>query len=210
MPSKNLLGRLVAFTLAVSATATWSAGPNRAISNQLVPKVDLSPAAQVDYSALASRYERVRQQVAQGGSEDNRIGGGLYVFVSLGMPKPALKRIVEEAEKTGAVLVLRGVLDRDIAKTASAVKDLIGEHKVEFQIDPRLYRLFSVDVVPATVLVEPGASFGKCTDKMCNGNASYAKVSGDVSLRYSLAEATRSAPPALANMADAYLSRLGD
>lgn len=210
MRSNNALGHLLAFTLCLSATTTWSAGPNKGINNQLVPKVDMSPAAQVDYSALAARYERVRQQVAQGGSEDNRIGGGLYVFVSLGMPKPALKRIVEEAEKTGAVLVLRGVLDRDIAKTASAVKDVIGEHKVEFQIDPRLYRLFSVDVVPAAVLVEPGASFGKCTDRTCNGKASYAKVTGDVSLRYSLAEATRSAPPSLANMADAYLSRLGD
>ena len=110
----------------------------------------------------------------QSGTADNRIPDGLFVFVSLGMPKAALARIVQQAERAGATLVLRGLVDKSLTATAMAVKDVIGERKVSWMIDPRLFKLYGINAVPVTVMVEPGASMQSCQDQRCNGQANFA------------------------------------
>ncbi len=164
----------------------------------------------VDLEALARRFEATKGAAEQSGTTDNRIPDGLFVFVSLGMPKAALTRIVQQAERAGATLVLRGLVDKSLTATAVAVKDVIGERRVPWMIDPRLFTLYGVKAVPVTVMVEPGASMQSCQDARCNGQATFAKVAGDVSLRYALEEIERNAQPALASLASAGLKRLGE
>lgn len=164
----------------------------------------------VDLEGLARRFEAARGTVAQSGTSDNRIPGGLFVLVSLGMPKPVLERIVQQAEEAGATLVLRGLVDRSLSATAQAVKEVLGKHQVRWMIDPRLFKLYGVMAVPTTVLVEPGASMQSCQDARCNGAPVYAKVAGDVSLRYALEEIERAAPPYLAAQATTALKKLSD
>jgi conjugal transfer pilus assembly protein TrbC len=162
----------------------------------------------VDIAALARRFEATRRAVDEGGTEDNRIPSGLFVFVSLGMPKPALTKIISQAEITGAMLVLRGLVDGSLGKTAIAVKDVMGERKVGWFIDPRLFKLYGIERVPATVMVEPGASMQSCQDQHCNSKPVYVKVSGDVSMRYALEQIEQAAPSSIALLASAKLKLL--
>lgn len=178
-------------------------------------KITLPPSAtnpagspNVDIAALARRFEATRRTVDESGSEDNRIPAGLFVFVSLGMPKPALAKIVDQAEVTGAKLVLRGLVDGNLGKTALAVKDVMGQRKVGWFIDPRLFKIYGIERVPATVMVEPGASMQSCQDQHCNSKPVYAKVSGDVSMRYALEQIEQVAPSPIALQASAKLKLL--
>lgn len=208
MPSKRVCSIALASMILATGTAFTAQPSTMQRSNQLVPNVGAISGQNIDYGALAARYEDVKRKTLSEGSQDAQIGSGLYVFVSLGMPKPSLSKIVEQAEKAGAVVVLRGMVDRNMVKTANQIKELVGDHKVAFQIDPRLFKIFGIGAVPATVMVEPGASFQKCSDKHCNGNAVFAKVMGDVSLQYALQEIVNRAPESLGSMASAYLARI--
>jgi conjugal transfer pilus assembly protein TrbC len=176
----------------------------------MLPPSATNPAGSqnVDIAALARRFEATRRTVAESGTEDNRIPGGLFVFVSLGMPKPTLTKIVAQAEVTGAKLVLRGLVDSSLGKTALAVKDVMGERKVGWFIDPRLFKIYGIDRVPATVMVEPGASMQSCQDQHCNSKPIFVKVSGDVSMRYALEQIEQSAPSSIALLASAKLKLL--
>lgn len=177
-----------------------------------LPSAATRPGAQppIDLEGLARRFEATKGAAQQSGTADNRIPDGLFVFVSLGMPKDALTRIVQQAERASATLVLRGLVDKSLTATAMAVKDVIGERKVSWMIDPRLFKLYRITAVPVTVMVEPGASMQSCQDQRCNGQANFAKVTGDVSLRYALEEIERSAHPYLAAQATTSLKQLSD
>ncbi len=218
--------RLGAGAAATSILASWLAlSPVCATAQQLPPalssmtgqpgRITLPPSAtnpagsqNVDIAALARRFEATRRAVDESGTEDNRIPGGLFVFVSLGMPKPTLAKIVEQAEVTGAKLVLRGLVDSSLGKTALAVKDVMGERKVGWFIDPRLFKIYGIERVPTTIMVEPGASMQSCQDQHCNSKPVFVKVTGDVSMRYALEQIEQSAPSAIALQASAKLKML--
>ena len=97
---------------------------------------------------------------------DERKDKVLY-FVSFSMPENSLKKAVEQAEIAGAILILRGLKGDSLVDTAQAVKGLIGERRVPFQIDPPLFKEYKVTQVPCICY------------KDC-------KVCGDVTLDYAL------------------------
>lgn len=164
---------------------------------QSTPLVDALPqpalaGRQVDLEALAKGYERaVGSALQQGGLA---VGPGLMVFVSFSMPEPTLARLVDQAARSRAVLVIRGFVDDSLKETVSRVKDLIGDRKVGFQIDPLAFDRFSVSSTPTFVLVRDGAVPRECGGNSCFSSDAFVSAVGDVSLDYALEYFQRSAP----------------
>lgn len=200
---KSVIVGAVATTLALTA------------SSQSMPRLDAKDlsakgAESIDLEALTQRYEAASANARENGTAEGLVPSGLFVFVSFGMPKEALKRIVEQAERVNATLVLRGLVDRSIPKTAYAAKELLGTHRVGWMIDPRLYKMYGVSQVPVTVMVLPGTQAQFCQDQKCNKLPEYVKVTGDVSIRYALEEMSRSSAPDLAALATTYVERFDE
>ncbi len=131
---------------------------------------------------MVERFQGYLEQQAQGVPAP----GGLSVFVSLSMPRGSLELLVGEAERTGATLVLRGMVDRSISKTMLAVQKLIGSRQVAWAIDPDAFARFMVESVPVFVLTRQGARFEGCGEEACFPQDDYVRLSGDVSIAYAL------------------------
>lgn len=170
-------------------------------ASALDPKVQGS----VDLSRLAEQYEQIRR--GPGDTGQDRQASGLIVFVSLGLPRPTLERLVVDAERVKATLVLRGVRDRSVTKTAQTIAELIGKRTVSWQIDPALFTRFEVRAVPTFVLIDPSKPvLVACSEGQCQ-QASYAKVAGDVSIGHALG-AIEQHDPTLAGTAKSMSARL--
>lgn len=170
------------------------------------PRLDAVPAPQtqrrVDLGAIAAGYEAMRTPAPIANA-----GPLLLVFVSFAMPEPALERLVDQAQRSGATLLLRGFVDGSLKKTVERVQRLIGTRKVGFQIDPQAFDRFSVAVAPTFVLVRDGAAAAPCASGTCQPSSAFVSVSGDVSLDYAL-EHVRRAAPAFGREVGTFLSRL--
>jgi len=113
---------------------------------------------------------------------------GPVVFVSLGMPEASLRRLVADAETAGALLVLRGLKERSLQTTVATIKGLMGERRVEWRVDPKLFDTFAVQAVPTLVLIDPSDPLaGGCRSDQC-APVRHARLAGDVPLRYALQE----------------------
>ncbi|WP_395401118.1 type-F conjugative transfer system pilin assembly protein TrbC [Pseudoduganella sp. UC29_106] len=113
-------------------------------------------------------------------------GPQLMVFVSLTMPEGSLRRLVDHAERARATLVLRGLKEGSMVKTAAAVRQLLGNRKLAIQIDPEAFDRFSVSQVPTFVLLRDGTQAQRCADTSCVPPASFAEVAGDATIEYAL------------------------
>ncbi|MES2260625.1 MAG: type-F conjugative transfer system pilin assembly protein TrbC [Pseudomonadota bacterium] len=121
-------------------------------------------------------------------------GTRLIVFISLAMPEGALRRLIADGARSGAVLVLRGLEGGSLVKTAARIRQLSGGRQGAIQIDPQAFSRFGIQQVPVVVLArEPGVARG-CQDASCVSDASFVSVGGDVSLAYALEYVERSAP----------------
>ena len=163
--------------------------PGASKPNQVTggPRLDRLPQSlkgrPVDVAAIARRIE------AAGASAVGRVletGPQLLVFVSLSMPEGALRKLVEQAERTRAVLVLRGLKDGSMVKTAAAVRQVLGERRAALQIDPQGFDRFGVNQVPTFVLLRDGSQAQRCADASCVPATSYAMLAGDVTIEYAL------------------------
>lgn len=151
-----------------------------AVDVDRLPKPASAPVR--DVGQVAERFQGYLDQQARG----DVAPGGLSVFVSLSMPRASLRRLIADAEVTGATLVLRGMIDRSISKTAIAVHRLIGGRKVAWTIDPDAFRRFDVQAVPVFVLTRAGAQPHGCGDDLCLPASDYVRIAGDVSIEYAL------------------------
>ena len=122
--------------------------------------------------------------------ENKEASEQLYLFFSLGMPERSIHWMIEEAEKTGAILVLRGFKDDDLGKTRDEIGRLIGSKKVEIDINPVLYKKFQITQVPAVVLTK--VSCESCKDQPKEND--FIKIAGDVRLGYALETLERQFP----------------
>lgn len=151
------------------------------------PRIDRLPqplqSAPLDVASVARGFE------AAGISAAGRVlehGPQLLVFVSFAMPEGALRKLIEQAERTRAVLVLRGLKEGSMVKTAAAVRQLLGERKTALQIDPRGFDRFGVSQVPTFVLLRDGTQAQRCADASCVPATSYTTLVGDVTIDYAL------------------------
>src|SRR5438105_7687906 len=121
---RNNAARAVLLALACSLPAiSWA-------------QITTSNAATKDLSELARRFsnQRVDRSVMS--------QGDVLIFVSFSMPDLSLKALAEQAQRTGAILVLRGLHENSMQKTIDRVLEINGGKKAAWQIDPRLYEAF--------------------------------------------------------------------
>lgn len=168
-----------------------------------------------DLAELAKQYEAIRRGrsgegvsgIASGPPGADRQASGLLVFASLGMPRASLERMVADAERVSAVIVLRGVQAGSLRQTAASIQQLLGQRKVAWQIDPSLFKRFEVSAVPAVVLIDPARPVQvACGSDTCSQPA-FSKVTGDVSLGHAL-EAMERQDPEFSRLAALFGARL--
>ena len=110
----------------------------------------------------------------------------MLIFVCFAMPEPTLQRLVDQAARAGATLVLRGLANGSIRDTVTQMQALIGSRRVAVQIDPEAFDRYGITRTPSFVLVMDGAGTEACTSRACSSSQQVVKVSGDVTLAYAL------------------------
>lgn len=130
----------------------------------------------------------------------------LMVFISFSLPRETLQRIVRESERSGAVLVLRGLKGNSLTRMGEEVAQLVGGRRVTILIHPPAFQQFQVRQVPSLVLARSGQAV-KIAEDGCAPAASFLRVDGDVGQDYALDLVERQAP-AWADLARRYVARL--
>lgn len=159
----------------------------------------------IDLEALARGY--ASQSDAMQAAEGLASGPGLFVFVSLSMPQPALQRLIDQAARARASVILRGLAKGSLRETVAQVQPLIGTRQVAVQIDPQAFDRFSIARVPSFVLVRDGTRPVSCASGTCAPPEAFVRAAGDVSLDYALEHMVRTAP-AFQGDAAGFLQRL--
>jgi type-F conjugative transfer system pilin assembly protein TrbC len=113
---------------------------------------------------------------------DTNQSGNLYIFVSFSMGEKALLNLAQEAKTYGATLILRGFKDNSYTKTATALQNVIIKTGQGFIIDPELFTLFGITVVPTYVLTRP---FNLSAQERSQ-TPLHDRLQGHVSTRYAL------------------------
>ena len=169
------------------------------------PGADRRPAASaagIDIGALARQGRQLPGAMNPGAGAAQE--PALRIFVTLDMPQASLRRLVDQAERAGAVLVLRGLKNQSMRQTVAAVGDLLGTRRVAWQIDPEAFEHYRVQAAPTFVLDLPSLTLpnqrtvqnAQCAPGSCTDRPPYVSVSGDVSLDYALQAIARRLPMA--------------
>jgi conjugal transfer pilus assembly protein TrbC len=141
----------------------------------------ISEAHAEEATALAAMNEA---KVAEGMKiigEPEEDGGALYVAVSLTMPAEALRQLSQDAEKAGARLVIRGLVDGSFERTVVVAKEVFGQDALSgLAIEPQVFRAYGVDRVPTFIAAQ--APVQPCQDRIA-GNISLAEALRQLSQR---------------------------
>lgn len=173
----------------------------------VVPRIERLPKPQVAPSDIGQIAESFRTlPISKSASSDR--GPELMVFVSFSMPKASLERIVTESERTGAVLVLRGLKGNSLTRMGDEVAQLVGKRSVTAIVHPPAFTQFKVTQVPSLVLASASQATRIGTDG-CSSPSSYVKVDGDVSQGYALDLIERQVP-AWSEVAKRFASKLAE
>ncbi len=171
----------------------------------LPPRVNPQRGA-IDIEALARGKVHLPNEGATSGTAPPL----LRIFITLDMPRASLQLLTDQASRTGAVLVLRGLKSQSMRETVAIVRELIGERNVAWVIDPEAFTRFAVRQVPTFVLTLNDAT-GNDAEGSCGSGcvtpAGFVSVAGDVSLDYALEAIMRRRPEA-APRAEPILKRL--
>ena len=108
--------------------------------------------------------------------------GEVLVFVSLAVPPASWAQWAREAARTDVPLLLRGVAPDGFRATVTEIGGRLGGHDAGVAIDPRLFRLFGVERVPAVVVVPGGVA--ACASRGCADDAPppFDRVTGNIGL----------------------------
>ena len=147
-------------------------------------KIDALPKPATSAPDIAEIAERFKD-VAKNAVPKKSGPPELLVLVSLSMPKEAIQRIAEQAERAGASMVFRGLKGGSMKEMAKEIQAITGtRNNLSIAIHPPAFQQFSVKQVPAVVLATPAA--GNVMDDGCAEAETFIKVTGDVSLDYAL------------------------
>lgn len=130
----------------------------------------------------------------------------LMVFASFSMPKETLEQMISQSEKSGAVIVFRGLKGDSLTRMGEEIAKLIGTRNVTAIIHPPAFKQFKVDRVPALVLARPSLA-ANVTEDGCAASSSFIKIDGDVTQDYAMRIIEREAP-AWADVARRYETKL--
>ena len=171
------------------------------------PRLDAlpQPAARdpINLEALAKGFNAQADRPGLGTAN----GPGLLVFISFAMPEPTITRLMDQAARARATLVLRGLVNGSLRETVERMQRLIGNRQVAVQIDPQAFDRFGVVRTPSFVLLREGAQTQACGAGMCFAEDQFVLAAGDVSLGYAL-EFFQRAAPRMARDAAAFLRRM--
>lgn len=163
--------------MAERAVQSGGAGvPAIDLGNLPMPALEHTP---VDVEALARQYD---EAWAPPPVETPT----LLAFVSLSMPRESLLRLVADAERSGATVVMRGLIESSIQKTMQAVAEIIGTRQVAWVIDPETFTRFEIQTVPSYVLLRAGVTPAACGAETCFAPGDYVRLAGDVAIDYAL------------------------
>ncbi|GAA0206537.1 conjugal transfer pilus assembly protein TrbC [Brevundimonas nasdae] len=114
-------------------------------------------------------------------------GGALYIAVSLTMPREALRQLSADAQKAGARLVIRGLVDGSFERTLVVARQVFGQDDLSgLAIEPQVFRAYGVDRVPtfiaATSPVQPCQDGVDCVSSV----TPHDRIAGNVSLAEAL------------------------
>lgn len=171
----------------------------RTIDRAALPK---GPAGAVDFDEMI--------QTASANMKDNRGSAPQFmVFVSTSMPEQALKQIIADTSAAGGVVVFRGFPGNSGKAFIAALAKVVTKDQqfASIGIDPRLFRAFDVDAVPAMVVTS--TDFTPCDGLTCRSEPPpFDRIVGNVTVRYALETfADANGPGAL--IAKTALSNLG-
>ncbi|MDE0698901.1 MAG: type-F conjugative transfer system pilin assembly protein TrbC [Boseongicola sp.] len=108
--------------------------------------------------------ERHARSIA-GNARDRRSTAEVLVLLSLSVPAASWRQWAHDAARIGAPLVLRGVGEGGLPATARRIAERLGGAEGGVAIDPRLFRLFGIERVPAVVVVPGGVP--PCRSRGC-------------------------------------------
>jgi conjugal transfer pilus assembly protein TrbC len=172
--------------------ALKGAGLPKEMNRSSVPQIEALPkpvAKSPDLAKIAESYRQLPAATTAKWADTPE----LMVFVSFSMPKEALERIVLQSEKSGAVLVLRGLKGNSLTRMGEELASLVGKRNVTAIIHPPAFKQFKVTQVPALVLARPSQAT-KIGEDGCASPASFIKIDGDVTQDYALDIIERQAP----------------
>ena len=106
----------------------------------------------------------------------------ILIFTSLSAPAASWRQWAHDAATAGAPLVLRGVGEGGLPETAKRIGERLGGAEAGVAIDPRLFRLFSVERVPAVVVVPGGVP--PCESRGCADDPAppHDRIAGNIGL----------------------------
>lgn len=136
----------------------------------------------------------IAQGYAQGIPPALGSGPGLLVFVSLAMPEPTLARLVDQAARAKAAILIRGFANGSLRETVARIQKLVGKREVAILIDPQAFDRYAVKRVPTFVLARDGSRPASCANGTCPPPTDFVSAAGDVSLDYALDQLSRAAP----------------
>jgi conjugal transfer pilus assembly protein TrbC len=157
------------------------------------PRVNLpSTAAPTDIESFARAGARLGGPAAQ-----TTAASPLRIFITLEMPRASLHLLTDQAARSGAVLVLRGLKANSMRETLAAVSSLIGERRVAWVIDPEAFARHRIEHAPTFVLsLDDRADTATSCGPDCRTPPAFVSVSGDVSLDHALDTLARQRPEA--------------
>ena len=126
----------------------------------------------------------------------------LMIFVSSSIPQSSLKDLMIQAKKSGGVLVFRGFVGS--LKNTTEFLARISKENVSAIIDPRLFDIFKVGVVPTFIVLANNTQ--GCDGLNCAVTPLHDRVSGNISLNYALE--TIAAQGDAKTVASSYLKKL--
>ena len=110
----------------------------------------------------------------------------MLLFTSLSVPAPSWRQWAREAASIGAPLVLRGVGNGGLRATVKTVGERLGDSRAGVAFDPRLFRLFRIERVPAVAVVPGGVP--ACASRGCSDDPAppHDLVTGNIGLAAAL------------------------
>lgn len=159
------------------------------VSGVKTPDILVAPGASQAFSldALARQYS------VSGKAQESKRSTDLLVFVTLAMPAESLRRLAVQAERAGAVLVLRGLKNNSMRETTAAVHAIAG--KASWQINPPAFTRFNIQATPSFVMAHSTPQdAGRAPQEGCAPPDSFVLVSGDASLDYALETIEKGSP----------------
>ena len=129
-------------------------------------------------------------------------------FASLSMPATALRQMMDDVTRAGGVVVFRGLTQGSAKVMTDALSRVLkpGEQMDGVGIDPRLFRAFGIEAVPAYVVTS--SDFDLCDGFDCTTAVPpFDRMSGNVTTAHALTTFAQGSGPG-AKLAAQHLARL--